>query len=69
MVGCPFVIAAGAYHVPVSLSPAECRRKRKRYLDQQKMVKRRRYLEHPPLGSTGVASFLVLCTLHLSLNL
>ena len=22
MVGCPFVIAAGAYHVPVSLSPA-----------------------------------------------
>ena len=69
MVGCPFVIVAGAYHVPVSLSPAECRRKRKRYLDQRKTVKQRRYLEQPLLGSTGVASFLVLCTLHLSLNL
>jgi hypothetical protein len=39
-VGCCFVIVEGACHAPVSLPSAECRRKRKRFLDQRKMAKK-----------------------------
>jgi hypothetical protein len=33
-------IAEGAWHVPQYIEPAECRRRRKKYLDQRKMAKR-----------------------------
>jgi len=34
-----FLIAQGACYVPSKASPAECHRKRKKYLDQKKLVR------------------------------